>query len=176
MGAVFVNWKRKRSPETKDHFSWRASMTAGGRQDNQPGNHGHSLSYWLNSIQRWMLWACEVGIGWYSQGKGREQGPAHGPVQPDECKLQRSQCRWRWAGTTHSSAPYFCSKNAYLWSYIQRESSNTCKAFLWEQSGLCQRAEGQHPTAGLLPSPWQWPWITMSSALHSSGLLQLVTQ
>lgn len=177
MGAVLVNWKRKKSPETKEHFSWRASTTAGGRQDNQPGNHGHSLSQWFNPISEMDALGLRSGK-WLilsRQRLWREQGPAHGPVQPDECKLQRSQCRWRRAGTTHSSAPYFCSKNAYLWSYARRESSNTCKAFLWEQSGLCQCAEGQHPTAGLLPSPWQWPWKTTSSALHNSGLLQLIT-
>lgn len=67
------------------------------------------------------------------QGLWREQGPAHGSAQP-ECRLQRSQCRSRWAGTIHSPAPCFCSKNAHLWSCARRESRNTCRALLWEQS------------------------------------------
>lgn len=107
------------------------------------------------------------------QGLWREQGPAHGSVQP-ECKLQRSQCRSRWAGTIHSPAPCFCSK-MLIFGPVPEESPGTpaepsCGSKV--SVSVCWRSAPNSPEirAGLLPSPWQWPGVTMSSALLSSGI------
>jgi len=46
MGAVFLSWKGNNSSESKENIFLQggrgAFMPAGERQDNQPGNRGHS--------------------------------------------------------------------------------------------------------------------------------------
>lgn len=125
-----------------------------------------------------MLWVWKVGFGWFCQSKGCE-GSRDLPMDLfslTECKLQRSQSRSRWAAPYTLQSPIFVPKKL-IFGPVPEESPGTPAQTSWE-SKVCWRSASNSPEirAGLLPSPWQWPGITTSSALLSSGILQLVTQ
>lgn len=169
MWAVFLSWKGK-SSETKESIFLQggrgASMT-GRMKAGQAARESWTfpIADALIQHQRLVLWACRPGTGWFCQGKcwGGWEGSRDLPMDLfnlTECRLKRRQSRWRWAGTTHSANPYFCSRNAHPWSYAWRQANNMClhtllvgaKQSVW----MCWSSVSNSPkaTAGLLLSPW----------------------